>query len=239
MIERYIEHTLLKPEATTQDIIKLCQEGRTHNFLGVCVNPCFVPLAKHLLAGTEVKVVTVVGFPLGCDEQEVKAAATQQAVRNGADEIDMVINVGALKGRDNAYVVEDIRQVVAAAGKAPVKVIIETCLLNEEEKVRACRMIAKAGAAFVKTSTGFNKGGATIEDVALLFGEAEKLGLRVKAAGGIRDYAAAKAMLEAGAERLGCSAGVQLVQEEKRTGFGTEVVNKQAGPAEADKEAQA
>ena len=239
MIERYIEHTLLKPEATTQDIIKLCQEARLHNFLGVCVNPCFVPLAKHLLAGTDVKVVTVVGFPLGCDEPEIKAEAARRAVRNGADEIDMVINVGALKGRDNAYVVEDIRRVVAAAGKAPVKVIIETCLLNEEEKVRACRMIAKAGAAFVKTSTGFNKGGATKEDVALLSGEAKKLGLRVKAAGGIRDYAAAKAMLEAGAERLGCSAGVQLVQEEKRTGSGTEVVNKQAGPAEADKEAQA
>ena len=134
---------------------------------------------------------------------------------------------------------EDIRQGVVAAGKVPVTVIIETCLLNEEEKVRACRMIAKAGAAFVKTSTGFNKGGATKEDVALLSGEAKKLGLRVKAAGGIRDYAAAKAMLEAGAERLGCSAGVQLVQEEKRTGSGTEVVNKQAGPAEADKEAQA
>ena len=216
MIERYIEHTLLKPEATTQDIIKLCQEARLHNFLGVCVNPCFVPLAKHLLAGTDVKVVTVVGFPLGCDERSVKAAATQRAVRNGADEIDMVINVGALKGRDNAYVVEDIRQVVAAAGKAPVKVIIETCLLNEEEKVRACNMIAKAGAAFVKTSTGFNRGGATVEDVALLSGEAKKLGLRVKAAGGIRDYVTAKAMLEAGAERLGCSAGVQLVPEEAR-----------------------
>ena len=239
MIEKHIEHTLLKPEATTADIIKLCMEARLHNFLGVCVNPCFVPLAKHLLAGTEVKVVTVVGFPLGCDERSVKAAAARQAVRNGADEIDMVINVGALKGRDNAYVVEDIRQVVAAAGKAPVKVIIETCLLNEEEKVRACRMIAKAGAAFVKTSTGFNKGGATIEDVALLFGEAEKLGLRVKAAGGIRDYAAAKAMLEAGAERLGCSAGVQLVQEEKRTGSGTEVVNKQAEPVATGQEAKA
>ena len=216
MIERYIEHTLLKPEATTQDIIKLCQEARKYNFLGVCVNPCFVPLAKHLLAGTEIKTVTVVGFPLGCDEPEIKAEAARRAVRNGADEVDMVINVGALKGRDNAYVVEDIRQVAAAAGDAPVKVIIETCLLNEEEKIRACRLIAKAGAAFVKTSTGFNKGGATAEDVALLSGEAKKLGLRVKAAGGIRDYAAAKTMLEAGAERLGCSAGVQLVQEEAR-----------------------
>ena len=216
MIERYIEHTLLKPEATTQDIIKLCQEARKYNFLGVCVNPCFVPLAKHLLAGTEVKTVTVVGFPLGCDEPEIKAEAARRAVRNGADEVDMVINVGALKSRDNAYVVEDIRQVAAAAGDAPVKVIIETCLLNEEEKIRACRIIAEAGAAFVKTSTGFNKGGATAEDVALLSGEAKKLGLRVKAAGGIRDYVTAKAMLEAGAERLGCSAGVQLVQEEAR-----------------------
>ena len=239
MIEQYIEHTLLKPEATTQDIIKLCQEARSHNFLGVCVNPCFVPLAKHLLAGTDVKVVTVVGFPLGCDEPEVKAEAARRAVRSGADEIDMVINVGSLKGRDNAYVVEDIRQVAAAAGKAPVKVIIETCLLNEEEKIRACGIIAKAGAAFVKTSTGFNKGGATIEDVILLAGEAKKLGLRVKAAGGIRDYATAKAMLEAGAERLGCSAGVQLVQEEKRICSDTEVVNKQAESAKAGQEAKA
>lgn len=216
MIEKYIEHTVLKPEATTADIIRLCQEARAFNFLGVCVNPCFVPLAKHLLAGTEVKVVTVVGFPLGCEETEVKAEAARRAVGNGADEVDMVINVGALKGRDNAFVVEDIRRVAAAAGEAPVKVIIETCLLNEEEKIRACGMIAKAGAAFVKTSTGFNKAGATVEDVALLSAEAKKLGLRVKAAGGIRDYATAKAMLEAGAERLGCSAGVTLVTEEKK-----------------------
>ena len=216
MIEKYIEHTVLKPEATTADIIRLCQEARAFNFLGVCVNPCFVPLAKHLLAGTEVKVVTVVGFPLGCEETEVKAEAARRAVGNGADEVDMVINVGALKGRDNAFVVEDIRRVAAAAGEAPVKVIIETCLLNEEEKIRACGMIAKAGAAFVKTSTGFNKAGATVEDVALLSAEAKKLGLRVMAAGGIRDYATAKAMLEAGSERLGCSAGLTLVTEEKK-----------------------
>jgi len=234
MIEKYIEHTLLKPEATTGDIIKLCMEARTHNFLGVCVNPCFVPLAKHLLAGTEVKVVTVVGFPLGCDEPEVKAAAARRAVQNGADEVDMVINIGALKGRDNAFVVEDIRQVVEAAGAAPVKVIIETCLLNEEEKIRACGMIAKAGAAFVKTSTGFSKAGATVEDVALLYGEAQKLGLRVKAAGGIRDYATAKAMIAAGAERLGCSAGVKLAEEEKQEANGAEKagsVVKTAGDA--------
>ena len=216
MIEKHIEHTLLKPEATTADIIKLCQEARTHQFFAVCVNPCYVPLAKHLLAGTEVKIVTVVGFPLGCDERSVKATAARKAVQEGADEIDMVINVGALKGRDNAYVVEDIRQVVAASGNASVKVILETCLLNDEEKIRACSMIAKAGAAFVKTSTGFSKGGATLEDVALLSREAKKLGLLVKAAGGIRDYATAKAMLEAGAERIGCSAGVKLAEEERQ-----------------------
>ena len=212
MIEQYIEHTLLKPEATTADIIRLCQEARTHNFLGVCVNPCFVPLAKHLLAGTEVKIVSVVGFPLGCDEPEVKAEATRRAVRNGADEIDMVINVGALKGRDNAYVVEDIRQVVTAAGEAPVKVIIEACLLNEEEKIRACRMIAQAGAAFVKTSTGFGSAGAAAEHVALMKRFAGPA-VQVKAAGGIRCWADAKAMLEAGATRLGTSSGVRIIEE--------------------------
>ena len=238
MIEQYIEHTLLKPEAMTQDMIKLCQEAREHKFLGVCVNPCFVPLVKHLLAGTEVRVVTVVGFPLGCDEPEVKAEAARRAVQNGADEIDMVINVGALKGMDNAYVEEDIRQVVAATGKAPVKVIIETCLLNEEEKIRACGIIAKAGAAFVKTSTGFNKSGATVDDVALLSAEAKKLGLRVKAAGGIRDYATARAMLEAGAERLGCSAGVKLMQEENELACSGD--GQAAGQAgKTDREAQA
>jgi len=224
MIEQYIEHTLLRPEATAADIIKLCGEAREHNFLGVCVNPCFVPLAKHLLAGTGVRVVTVVGFPLGCDEPEVKAEAAARAVQNGAEEIDMVINVGALKGRDNAFVMEDIRRVVTASGNAPVKVIIETCLLNKEEKIRACELIAKAGAAFVKTSTGFNKAGAAVDDVMLLSEEANKLGLRVKAAGGIRDYETAKAMLTAGAERLGCSAGIKLAEEEKQA-----VCNMDAG----------
>ena len=239
MIERYIEHTLLKPEATATDIIRLCKEARDNQFLGVCVNPCFVSLAKRQLAGTKVKVVSVAGFPLGCEEPEVKAAEAQRAVANGADEIDMVIRVGALKEHHDELVAEDIRQVVAAAGNAPVKVIIETCLLDEEEKIRACHLIAQAGAAFVKTSTGFNKAGATVEDVKLLSAEAKKLGLRVKAAGGIRDYATAKAMLEAGAERLGCSAGVKLKAEEEAQAGGGDVIPGSTAAAVPAKEAQA
>lgn len=214
MIEQHIEHTLLKPEAMPRDIMQLCGEARENRFLGVCVNPCYVPLAKHLLAGTSIRVITVIGFPLGADAPDVKAFAARRAVEEGADEIDMVINVGSLKSREDAYVAEDIRGVVEAADKVPVKVIIETCLLSEEEKIRACELIARAGAAFVKTSTGFNKSGAVVEDVKLLVEQARRLGLRVKAAGGIRDYATALSMLEAGAERLGCSAGVALTAEE-------------------------
>ena len=216
MIGEYIEHTLLKPEASAEAIIKLCREAQEYGFFGVCVNPCHVSLAKQLLKGSKVKVVTVIGFPLGCEATATKAFSAAQAIASGADELDMVIQVGALKDKADAYVLEDIKQVVRAAEKAPVKVIIETCLLTEEEKIRACQLIARGGAAFVKTSTGFSKGGATVEDVLLLAAEAGKMGLRVKAAGGIRNYETAQAMLAAGAARLGCSAGVQLVAEEAK-----------------------
>lgn len=213
-LAEHIEHTLLKPEATAAAIKKLCQEAKTYHLLGVCINPCYVQLAKAELAGTPVKVITVVGFPLGADMSAVKAAAAAQAVRDGADEVDMVLNVGAVKDGAWDRVTADIGVVVAAAKPHPVKVIIETCLLTDAEKVQCCQAIARAGAAFVKTSTGFNKGGSTVADVKLLAAAAGKLHLQVKAAGGIRDAAAARAMLAAGAERLGTSAGVAISQAE-------------------------
>lgn len=213
-LAEHIEHTLLKPEATAAAIKKLCLEAKTYHLLGVCINPCYVRLAKTELTGTPVKVVTVVGFPLGADVPAVKAAAAAQAVRDGADEVDMVLNVGAVKDGAWDRVTADIKAVVAAAAPRPVKVIIEACLLTDAEKLQCCEAIAKAGAAFVKTSTGFNKGGATVADVKLLAGAAGRLHVQVKAAGGIRDAAAAKAMLAAGAERIGTSAGVAIAQAE-------------------------
>lgn len=213
-VRKYLEHTLLKPEATTEQIAQLCAEAKEYALGGVCVNCCQVALAAKLLAGTEVKVVTVVGFPLGADKSEVKAYAAKLAVQEGADEVDMVINVGALKDGNYKLVQQDIAAVVAAAGEHKVKVIIETCLLTDAEKVKACELIAKAGAAFVKTSTGFNKGGATVQDVELLAGEAKKYGLGVKAAGGIRDLATVKAMLAAGATRIGTSGGAAIARAE-------------------------
>lgn len=214
-LAEHVEHTLLKPEATAEGIRKLCREAKEYHLLGVCINPCYVPLAKAELAGTPVKVVTVVGFPLGADVTAVKAAAARQAVRDGADEVDMVLNVGAVKDGAWERVCEDIAGVVQAAAPKPVKVIIEACLLTDAEKVQCCEVIARAGAAFVKTSTGFNKGGATVADVKLLAGAARKLHLQVKAAGGIRDAAAARAMLAAGAERLGTSAGVAIAAADR------------------------
>lgn len=206
-----IDHTLLKPEATRSEIEKLCAEAKTYSFCSVCVNPGNVRLAAKLLQGSGVKVCTVIGFPLGASTPAIKAMETRDAIANGATEVDMVINVGALKSGDYDLCARDIRAVVdAAEGQALVKVILETCLLTDEEKRKACLMAKNAGAHFVKTSTGFNKGGATVEDVALMR-QTVGPGMGVKASGGVRDRAAAERMVAAGANRLGTSSGVAIV----------------------------
>ena len=216
-ITKYLEHTLLKPEATVTDIMKLCAEAKEYNLGGVCVNTCYAGLARHLLTGTDVKIVTVVGFPLGADRSEVKALATKLAVdEDHVDEVDMVMNMSAFKSGYYDGVVGDIAALVEAAKPYAVKVIIETCLLTDEEKVKACELVAKGGAAFVKTSTGFSKGGATLHDVEILAREAKRYGIGVKAAGGIRDYETAKAMIAAGADRIGTSAGVAICEDEAK-----------------------
>jgi deoxyribose-phosphate aldolase len=208
-----IDHTLLKPDATADQIAQLCFEARKHHFASVCVNPTNVPLCADLLKGTNVKVCTVIGFPLGATSTEVKAFETRNAIENGATEIDMVINIGALKAGDNDLVARDIRGVVSVAhgAGALVKVIIETALLTDEEKVIACLLSKEAGADFVKTSTGFSSGGATVHDVALM---RRTVGpnLGVKAAGGIHSHEEAEQLVAAGATRLGASAGVKIIQ---------------------------
>jgi deoxyribose-phosphate aldolase len=213
-VARLIDHTLLKPDASQDQVAQLCYEARSHHFASVCVNPNYVKLCAQLLKGSGVKVCTVVGFPLGATPASVKAYETQQATRDGAGEIDMVINIGALKSQDYRVVYNDIATVVrtAHAGNALVKVIIEAALLNDEEKVIACQLSREANADFVKTSTGFGPGGATLADVALMR-RVVGPGIGVKAAGGIKDYADAQAMIDAGATRLGASAGVRIVQE--------------------------
>lgn len=213
-IAALIDHTLLKPEATPQQIAQLCAEAREHGFASVCVNPTFVAQCADLLAGSGVAVCTVVGFPLGASASAVKVFETHQAVEQGAREIDMVIAVGRMRAGEHAAVQEDIAGVVGAAhaGGAICKVIIETALLTDEQKAAACRLAVAAGADFVKTSTGFAAGGATAADVALM---RAAVGPRVgvKAAGGIRSLADAQAMVAAGATRLGSSSGVQIVRE--------------------------
>ncbi|GIO00107.1 deoxyribose-phosphate aldolase [Brevibacillus laterosporus] len=214
-VAKYIDHTALKPDTTRDMIVKLCEEAKEYRFASVCVNPTWVSLCAELLKeAPEVKVCTVIGFPLGANTPELKAYETTNTIENGATEVDMVINVGALKDKNDQLVEQDIRAVVEAAkGKALVKVIIETCLLTEEEKVRACELAVKAGADFVKTSTGFSTGGATAEDIALM---RKTVGpeLGVKASGGIRSYADVEKMLQAGACRIGASAGVSIVKGE-------------------------
>ncbi len=209
-IAAMIDHTLLKPNATRAQIEKLCAEAKEYHFASVCVNPVQVRLAAGLLAGSGVKVCTVVGFPLGANTSEVKAFETMNAVLNGAEEIDMVINIGAAKDGDWDTVTNDIRAVVNAAAGRLVKVIIETCYLTPDEIARASKAASEAGADFVKTSTGFGPAGAKAEDVALMKASVPAH-MRVKAAGGIHTYQEAMAMIEAGASRIGASAGIQIV----------------------------
>ncbi len=220
-LARLIDHTALKPDTTEARIRTLCDEARHYGFAAVCVNPCYVPLAAELLQDSPVAVCTVVGFPLGANRTAIKAAEAEQAIRDGAAELDMVLNLGLLKSGRHRAVLEDIRAVVDVARQAPpppgrdrilVKVILETALLTDAEKEHACRLALEAGADFVKTSTGFAGGGATVEDVALMRRVVgDRMG--VKASGGIRTRAQAEALVAAGASRLGTSAGVALVQD--------------------------
>jgi deoxyribose-phosphate aldolase len=214
-VTKMIDHTLLKADATKEEIVKLVEEAMKYSFASVCVNPTWVKISADMLKDTpEVKVCTVIGFPLGASTPETKAFETKHAIENGANEIDMVINIGALKDKQDDLVEKDIKAVVEAAkGKALTKVIIETCLLTKEEKVRACELSVKAGTDFVKTSTGFSTGGATVEDIRLM---RETVGpeIGVKASGGVRSREDALAMIEAGATRIGASSGVSISKGE-------------------------
>lgn len=211
-IEKYIDHTMLKADATAETIRRYCEEAKEHGFASVCVNTCRVPLVSECLKGSDVRVCCVVGFPLGAMSTEAKAAETRQAVRDGAEEIDMVLNVGAMKDGDYDAVRRDIEAVREAAGEGRVlKVILETCLLTDEEKKKACALAAEAKADYVKTSTGFSTGGATAADVRLMK-EAVGGRAKVKASGGIRTYEDACALIEAGADRIGAGNGVLLLK---------------------------
>lgn len=219
-LSHFIDHTLLKPDATRAQIVELCQEAREYNFASVCVNPTWVPEVVELLKGSEVLACTVIGFPLGASTTATKAAETREAVATGAQEIDMVINIGRLKSGEYDAVRDDIAAVVQAAAPARVKVIIETCYLSDEEKIKACILSMEARAHFVKTSTGFGSGGATPDDVALMRRVVGPT-MGVKASGGIRGYDTARAMIEAGASRLGASASVAIVTGDgKKSGEG-------------------
>ena len=213
-LNKYIEHTLLKQDATLESVQKLLEEAVKHRFLGVCVNPCNVAFAKQFLKDTDVKIVTVIGFPLGQSTTEVKILETIDAVKNGADEIDMVINVGKLKDKNYDYIVEEISKIKTACQEHSLKVIIETDLLTKDEIKTACELCIKGGADFVKTSTGFVKNGvgAKAEDVKLMYETVKDSGLHVKASGGIRDKETALKMIEMGATRLGTSSGCKIME---------------------------
>ncbi|MBP6171300.1 MAG: deoxyribose-phosphate aldolase [Streptococcus sp.] len=209
-LNKFIDHTILKPETTQEQVEKILSEAKEYDFASVCVNPTWVSLAAESLKDSDVKVCTVIGFPLGANTSAVKAFETEDAIANGADEIDMVINIGALKAGNDALVLDDIKAVVDASGDKLVKVIIEACLLTDDEKVRACQLSKEAGADYVKTSTGFSTGGATVADVALM---RKTVGpdMGVKASGGARSYEDAIAFIEAGASRIGASSGVAIM----------------------------
>lgn len=214
-IAKMIDHTVLKAVATTEDIKKICKEAKEHNFFSVCINPANIELAKKELEGSEVKVCTVIGFPLGANTSEVKAFETKDAIAKGADEVDMVINIGALKDKNYDYVLNDIKAVVDAANKkALVKVIIETCYLTDEEKKIACELSVKAGTDYVKTSTGFGTGGSTPEDIKLMR-NVVGANIGVKASGGVRTTDDAIKVMEAGASRIGASASISIATGEK------------------------
>lgn len=210
-LAHFIDHTLLKPTATDEQVAEICRQARTYQFASVCINPAYIPLTAKMLAGSGVKVCTVIGFPLGSTSTETKAFETRDAVAKGADEIDMVIHIGKLKSGDFEYVCNDIRAVVQSAQGRVVKVIIETSLLTDDEKVAACILAKAAGAQFVKTSTGFGGGGATPEDIALMRRIVGKE-LGVKASGGVKDCESAEKLIAAGASRLGASASVEIVE---------------------------
>jgi deoxyribose-phosphate aldolase len=226
-LAKLIDHTLLKPEATAADVTRLCEEAKKNGFYSVCVNPSFVPHAHGLLQGSGIKVCCVVGFPLGAQSSQIKMLESRKALREGAQEIDMVINIGALKGKDDAAVLKDIRGVVETCreSRAKCKVILETSLLNEEEKVRACELSMKAGADFVKTSTGFSSAGATAEDIALMARVVAPRKLGVKASGGVRTYADVVRMVAAGATRVGCSSSVKIMEEARAVAAGKPVTS--------------
>ena len=215
-IAQMIDHSLLKPEVTKEQIRKLCEEGKKYGFTSVCVNPVWVSLCVELLKESPVKVCTVSGFPLGANKPEIKAKEAEIAVREGADEIDMVANIGALKSGDFKLVEKDIRAVRNAMGDEKIlKVIIETAVLTDEEKIKATEIVMDCGGDFVKTSTGFGYSGATVEDVKLLKGVVGDR-IRIKASGGIRDYATALELIQVGANRIGTSSGVKIVEESKK-----------------------
>ena len=218
-LNRMIDHTILKPEATEAAVQKIIDEAKEYNFFSVCINPCWVAFASEQLADTDVAVCTVIGFPLGANTPEVKAYEAADAIKNGANEVDMVINIGALKSQQYDYVRQDIQGVVdAAKGKALVKVIIETALLTDEEKVKACELAKEAGADFVKTSTGFSTGGAKVADIRLKR-ETVCPDMGVKASGGVHNAEEALAMIEAGATRIGASTGVAIVSGATGEGY--------------------